>query len=220
MKICPKCSQTFGDDSLNFCLMDGTVLEQISGAGDEPRTAFMDAPVVTSPYQGQQTRVYEAGPGAAPQKKSRTWAWVLGIGGILAFVVVGGLIAIIAIGYKYSSDDHRSSRKAKAPPAPATPPKPAANDDDDLPEVPDFPDINISGKGDYDVTMAKYNQLRIGQSREEVEAILGGKGTEISSSTGGGMSFSVNKWDGDNFKSIILSFKNEKIMSKSQVGLK
>jgi hypothetical protein len=56
--------------------------------------------------------------------------------------------------------------------------------------------------------------------RSEVESILGGKGTEISSSTGGGMRFSVNKWEGEKFKSIILSFKNDKIMTKSQVGLK
>jgi hypothetical protein len=68
--------------------------------------------------------------------------------------------------------------------------------------------------------MAKYNQLSVGQARSEVERILGGKGEEISRSKGGGVSFSVNKWEGDDFKSIILSFKNDKIMSKSQVGLK
>lgn len=72
----------------------------------------------------------------------------------------------------------------------------------------------------YDVTMDKYNQLSIGMARSKVEDILGGKGTEISSSTGGGVRFSVNKWEGEKFKSIILSFRNDKIMSKSQVGLK
>jgi len=82
------------------------------------------------------------------------------------------------------------------------------------------PLIDISSHGEYEVSMEKYNKLKIGMGRSEVESILGGKGTEISSSTGGGMSFSVNKWEGDNFQSIILSFKDEKIMSKSQVGLK
>lgn len=81
------------------------------------------------------------------------------------------------------------------------------------------PFTSPSSKETYDVTMAKYNQLKIGMARSEVERILGGKGTEISSSTGGKMTFSVNKWEGEKFKSIILSFKDDKIMSKSQVGL-
>ena len=74
-------------------------------------------------------------------------------------------------------------------------------------------------KGEYDLSMAKYNQLSIGMPRSKVEEILGGKGTEISSSKGGGVSFSVNKWQGDDYKAIILSFKADKIMSKLQVGL-
>ncbi|MFN0279688.1 MAG: hypothetical protein ACKVRN_13985 [Pyrinomonadaceae bacterium] len=74
-------------------------------------------------------------------------------------------------------------------------------------------------KSEVELTMAKYQQLSIGMPRSEVENILGSKGTEMSSSSGGGMRFSVNKWDGENFKAIILTFKNDKIMSKSQVGL-
>lgn len=74
-------------------------------------------------------------------------------------------------------------------------------------------------KGEYELSMAKYEQIKVGMPRAEVESILGGKGTEISSSTGGGMRFSVNKWEGDNFKSIILTFRNDKVNTKSQVGL-
>lgn len=74
--------------------------------------------------------------------------------------------------------------------------------------------------GKYELTLAQFEQLKIGMARSEVEAILGGKGEEISSSEGGGMKFSVNKWEGPNFKSVILSFKNDKIMTKNQVGLK
>ncbi|MGB7069018.1 MAG: hypothetical protein WBD22_05945 [Pyrinomonadaceae bacterium] len=71
-----------------------------------------------------------------------------------------------------------------------------------------------------ELTMVKYNQLKTNMPKSEVEQILGGPGTEISSSSGGGMNFSVYKWEGDNYKSIIISFRNDKIMSKSQVGLK
>lgn len=75
-------------------------------------------------------------------------------------------------------------------------------------------------KGEYDLSMSKYNQISIGTSRSDVERILGGKGTEISNSVGGGVRFSVNKWEGDDYQSVILSFKNDKVMTRSQVGLK
>lgn len=70
------------------------------------------------------------------------------------------------------------------------------------------------------LTMAQYNQLKIGMRRSEVERILGGAGEEISSTSGGGVNFSVNKWSGENYTSVIISFRDDKIMSKSQVGLK
>ena len=69
--------------------------------------------------------------------------------------------------------------------------------------------------------MEKYNQLKIGMARSEVERILGGKGAEVSPpTTGGGVRFSVNKWEGEDYKSVILSFRDDKIMTKAQVGLK
>lgn len=70
------------------------------------------------------------------------------------------------------------------------------------------------------LTMDKYNQLKIDMPRSEVERILSGPGEEISQSSGGGMTFSVFKWSGPNYTSVIITFKNDKIMSKSQVGLK
>ena len=75
-------------------------------------------------------------------------------------------------------------------------------------------------KGEYDLTMEKYNQISVGTKRSDVERILGGKGTEVSNTSGGGIKFTVNKWEGDNYKSIILSFKADKVMTRAQVGLK
>jgi len=82
------------------------------------------------------------------------------------------------------------------------------------------PAAPIPQGGEYDLTLEKYNKIRVGMAKAAVENTLGGKGTEISSSVAGRTNFSVNKWEGDGFKSIILSFKNDKVMSKSQVGLK
>jgi hypothetical protein len=98
------------------------------------------------------------------------------------------------------------ARKTAETPAKATPPPPAST-----PET---------IKGEYVVTMAKYNQIRKGMPRVDVEEILGGKGTEISNSTGGGVRFTVHKWEGEKFRSIILTFRNDKVLEKRQVGLK
>ncbi len=101
--------------------------------------------------------------------------------------------------------------------------KELANKDDSTPRPTSSPTSNsappVIKKGEYELSMEKYNQIKVGMARSEVESILGGKGTEISSTTGGGMRFSVNKWQGDNFRSIILSFRNDKVNTKSQVGL-
>ncbi|NOT47714.1 MAG: hypothetical protein HOP17_08180 [Acidobacteria bacterium] len=92
------------------------------------------------------------------------------------------------------------------PPAPSNAPPPAAP--------------TPRGGQTSALTMAQYNQLKIGMKRSEVERILGGPGEEISSTSGGGVNFSVNKWSGESYTSVIISFRDDKIMSKSQVGLK
>jgi len=100
---------------------------------------------------------------------------------------------------------------------PSTSPSPASNSitistpDDSSP---------TRKSGEYDLSLAKFNQLKDGMARSEVERILGGPGEKISSSTGGGVTFSVYKWQGPDYTSIILSFRDDKIMTKSQVGLK
>ena len=101
MKICPACSQTYQDESLNFCLSDGAVLSTVSDERNSQPTVVMSPSAVTD----QQRQV--AGPtsanATAPQfspvfsqnapvnrapKKSKAWVWVLGIVGIL--LVFGG----------------------------------------------------------------------------------------------------------------------------------
>src|SRR5512140_3356862 len=89
--------------------------------------------------------------------------------------------------------------KPPPPPPRSTPVSPAATPASRIPDAP----IPPTGKGGYDLTLDKYNRLSIGQSRSEVESILGGKGTELSNTVGGGVRFTVNKWEGDNYTSII-----------------
>ena len=70
------------------------------------------------------------------------------------------------------------------------------------------------------LTMEQFRQLKDKMPKSEVERILGGPGTEVSSSSGGGMTFSVYKWEGEDYKTVIVSFQDDKVISKSQVGLK
>ncbi|MEP6946840.1 MAG: hypothetical protein ABJA02_13045 [Acidobacteriota bacterium] len=122
------------------------------------------------------------------------------------------IVVLVVLGCSCPAKLKELANKRDAPPPRATPVSTS-------PSSTSTPSKN-ENEGDYDLTMDKYEKISIGTPRTDVERILGGKGTEISSSTGGGMRFTVNKWEGDNFKSVILSFKNDKVMTKSQVGLK
>lgn len=72
MKICPKCQQTYTDETLNFCLNDGTTLAQ-TGAGsadDLPQTVMIQPPRQTNPGQssfGNQSGQNQGFGSQAPQ---------------------------------------------------------------------------------------------------------------------------------------------------------
>jgi len=76
-----------------------------------------------------------------------------------------------------------------------------------------------TAKGEYDVTLAKFDKITNGMKRTEVEAIFGGKGTEFYSGKGGGSTFISVKYVGDNYKTVFVSYRNDKVTSKSQAGL-
>jgi hypothetical protein len=105
MKICPQCNQTYADDSLNFCLSDGSVLTQASGSGslsEPPPTVMMSQPFPTNPNPQFGTQPGNFGvvtPNAAqtPRPKSRTWIWVLGIFGGLILLCGGGFAALLFV---------------------------------------------------------------------------------------------------------------------------
>jgi hypothetical protein len=104
MKICPKCQKTYEDESLNFCLEDGTVLTQQTSGGfnTPPETVLMNQPRQTFPNQqftDQARYDWEAAPKHHPQRSggSKNWLWVVGILGAIALVCGGGLIGLIAL---------------------------------------------------------------------------------------------------------------------------
>lgn len=78
----------------------------------------------------------------------------------------------------------------------------------------------VTAKGEYDVTMAKFDRVKVGVKRAEVEGVFGGAGTEYYSGKGGGSTFISVKYVGDNYKTIFVSYRNDTVTSKTQAGLK
>jgi hypothetical protein len=120
MKRCPVCNRTYADDTLSFCLDDGTPL---SGPYDPHATLRMDAghgadpaateilpqpSVVTQParpritHQADKTLIYgsQEGQGQAPAKPGGK-SWLI-IGGIVAVALIGSVIALGFMAWRLS----------------------------------------------------------------------------------------------------------------------
>ncbi len=121
MKVCPNCNQTYSDESLNFCLNDGTMLTQVQ-TQDAPPTVVLNQPRQTAGnYQNQpntapnnwQTPSYQTPPNQVkPKKKSKALIWILGIFG--TFLVLGGIgfVGLLAwLGANIDSLDNSNDKK-------------------------------------------------------------------------------------------------------------
>jgi hypothetical protein len=116
MLRCPKCGNTYTDDTLRFCLADGTSLvpaDERTTRTDEPATVRMDTPV-------RPTAAYEAAPRAP-----RAFKILLGV---IAFLAVAGSFVVVAALIYINKNTVR-----QAPAAPASPPA-AARDSTPDPE--------------------------------------------------------------------------------------
>lgn len=127
MKICPTCNQTYNDETLNFCLSDGSVLNAVNEDNMSSPTVFMgQAPVTSqnptivqqtsanptivqpnSSFQASNRGLSNTVPVRPPVKKSKAWIWIIGILGI--FIVVGGLGFVILVALVASIDETTDS---------------------------------------------------------------------------------------------------------------
>ncbi len=119
MKICPSCRKTYTDESLNFCLEDGSVLTLVS---EPPETVMINQPRFTDPNPagGQQPGIQssfgnQGNYSMQPKKSSKTWIWVVLILGFLALVCGGG---IIGIGFVLSNLDTNTNSDGGPTPSP------------------------------------------------------------------------------------------------------
>ena len=93
MKRCPTCNKTFNDQSLSYCIDDGTPL--MSLPEDDELTEFgrgtEDGRWNPPAYQPPS---YVA-PGGATKRKS--WPWIVGILGVLFLFLVGFTVAAVVL---------------------------------------------------------------------------------------------------------------------------
>ncbi len=124
MKKCPSCSRTYTDESLSFCLDDGSPLLSVGGSSPsyDPSATLQYTPArETKPPPTQVYGPGQAPPGAQPftptpswtpmpgqaqPKKSKAIYWILG--GVAALVVVG-IGAVVLIVALASMDDSNAN---------------------------------------------------------------------------------------------------------------
>lgn len=201
MKKCPKCNKNYEDLSLKFCLDDGSPLEHASVHLEE--TVVMQPPDTAKQDEwATQPAGWNAPQQAIPQKSGarRALPWV-----IAALIVVilgcGGVIGFLA--YLGLQSDRTQETDFSATPTQVEPG--------------DAPDAVPTT--DKTVTMAKFEAIKNGMRRAQVEEIMGRKGTETFSSEVAGMSVVSMEWKDGPFKMILVSFQNDKVTYKMQIGL-
>jgi hypothetical protein len=127
MKICPACRKGYSDDSLNFCLEDGSVLTLAPQSSQE--TVMMNqAPETEANYPqgiaGVRTSYgdqqgFSIQPAAA--KGSRAWVWGLGILGVLVLTCGGGFAAFFVYIASLGHEDGKAERPVPDRPSSPSP---------------------------------------------------------------------------------------------------
>ncbi len=109
MKRCPQCNRTYSDDALSFCLDDGSPLVSAAAPSSFDPSATVQYPqgrdtsppptiayTGQAPPPGQPPPAWSPMPPVAAQKRS-VWPWLLGIGAVMVFLVIGLIIVIFAV---------------------------------------------------------------------------------------------------------------------------
>ena len=128
MKQCPNCKTTYTDDSLQFCLSDGTALVSSDNAAPTVQMSFernepmrVNFPPDSAPTVFAQPPIIQK----QPEKKG-SGKIILGIIGVVMFLAVGGLAAYLLT---RSSDNGKNFANATNNSFPSNSPTATPNDE-------------------------------------------------------------------------------------------
>lgn len=220
MKECPQCKTTYSDETLNFCLADGTAL--IEAGGREPETipyAGANTVNMNAPPTGQ-AQAFGSTMGQGPAAPAKRGCMGPAIIGIIALLVLGGLVAVGIFAFiKFSSgrsiDSDATPTPTRSPSkweSPGASPSPSAS--------PSGSPKTTTKKGEGPLTKETFAQIKTGMSYKEVVDIIGFEGEEMTSSEAASYKVGSYKWEGSDYSMIFGVFMNDKLSSKTQANLK
>ncbi len=191
MKICPNCQKTYSDESLNFCLDDGTTLNQLNERESPlPQTVLINQPRPTNPNQpfgnqfGGQSGHSSFGNQdqflmQPPAKSSKTWLWAVGILGVLALICGGGLIGFIALVANVDDTSDPNTNRVILTDNRKTPTSTPAKTPDDRTKINEI-DLADWVKGDTELgeTSFKNNELLMNSKKADFYYVILGTKTD------------------------------------------
>jgi TolB-like protein/Flp pilus assembly protein TadD len=103
MKRCPECRRDYYDDSLLYCLDDGTALLEGPASGSEPTTAILheivppaEAPTRAQIHDAEHTTILPRGTALPRSDRSLSSGKIAALIALVAVLIVGGFV-----GYRY-----------------------------------------------------------------------------------------------------------------------
>jgi hypothetical protein len=187
VKRCPTCKRTFDDDTLSFCLEDGTPLVREAGPrADSQETLVSPSPSVPAPgSEMRTTQPYSQLPGTPainaarinvpviPRTQRRIWPWIVAILAIL-LVMIGAVAMVIVIPsmLRATNNDNRAKPTPTRSVSTSTPTpeetasaSPAATEDD-------VPDDEDEVKSQLTKIEEEWTEANVKGDKEALERIL------------------------------------------------
>jgi hypothetical protein len=127
VKQCPTCKRSYADDTLRFCLEDGTELNIVAAGEDPHRTEKFPATVTQAAHNAVRIDIPPSGsksqgPTAQPVKSRPIVLIILVAIAALAVIVVVGAAGLLGVFYYYSTGDTTTVDSKTPSPVPSASP--------------------------------------------------------------------------------------------------
>jgi hypothetical protein len=128
MKRCPKCNRQYRDDTLRFCLEDGSPLTSTTRGGEAPPTEILPRVPETVKSATPTIPSYMSGDAVRPQTSEPRPSNPILTGGVIAIAVLLLVLVGIAAYFVFKPTDSDSQAKVETTPTPATRPTPGSGE--------------------------------------------------------------------------------------------